>query len=60
MKKLTGWAGIIAVPTAITGFFGQNDPFFGFGEVSGFIASVVLIAFSMGALYIAFKRWYWS
>lgn len=59
MKKLTGWAGIIAVPTAITGFFGQNVPFFGFGEVSGFIASVVLIAFSMGALYIAFKRRDW-
>ena len=24
MKKLTGWAAIIAVPTAITGFYGQN------------------------------------
>jgi len=23
MKKLTGWAAIIAIPTAITGFFGQ-------------------------------------
>ena len=24
MKKVTGWAAIIAVPTAITGFYGQN------------------------------------
>ena len=27
MKKLTGWAAIIAVPTAITGFYGQNVPY---------------------------------
>ncbi|PJI36961.1 magnesium transporter, partial [Methylobacterium radiotolerans] len=26
MKKLTSWAAIIAVPTAVTGFFGQNVP----------------------------------
>jgi len=26
MKKLTGWAAIIAVPTAVTGYFGQNVP----------------------------------
>ena len=24
MKKVTSWAAIIAVPTAITGFYGQN------------------------------------
>jgi magnesium transporter len=27
MKKLTSWAAIIAVPTAITGWFGQNVPY---------------------------------
>lgn len=26
MKKLTSWAAIIAVPTAVTGYFGQNVP----------------------------------
>ena len=26
MKKLTGWAAIIAIPTAVTGFYGQNVP----------------------------------
>ena len=32
MKKLTGWAAIIAVPTAVTGWFGQNVPYPGFGQ----------------------------
>ncbi len=26
-EKLTAWAAIIAVPTAITGYFGQNAPY---------------------------------
>ncbi len=30
-KKLASWAAIIAVPTAITGFYGQNVPYPGFG-----------------------------
>ena len=36
MKKLTGWAAIIAVPTAVTGYFGQNIPYPGFGSRVGF------------------------
>ena len=35
MKKLTGWAAIIAVPTAVTGYFGQNVPYPGFGKDMG-------------------------
>jgi YhgE/Pip-like protein len=35
MKKVTSWAAIIAVPTAITGFFGQNLAFAGFGTARG-------------------------
>jgi magnesium transporter len=31
-KKVTGWAAIIAVPTLITGYFGMNVPYPGFGE----------------------------
>jgi magnesium transporter len=30
-KKVTGWAAIIAVPTLITGFFGMNVPYPGYG-----------------------------
>jgi magnesium transporter len=59
MKKLTGWAAIIAVPTAITGFYGQNVPYPGFGREWGFAfssASIVLIA---GALYLLFKKKDW-
>ena len=39
MKKVTSWAAIIAVPTAITGWYGQNVPYPGFGKTSGVIAT---------------------
>ena len=32
MKKVTSWAAIIAVPTAVTGFYGQNLPYPGFAQ----------------------------
>ncbi len=59
MKKLTGWAAIIAVPTAVTGWFGQNVPYPGFAEPSGLILSVVVITTLAGALYISFRRRGW-
>ena len=59
MKKVTSWAAIIAVPTAITGFYGQNIPFPGFGHQSGFIVSSALIAVLSVTLYITFKRNDW-
>ncbi len=59
MKQLTAWAAIIAVPTAITGFYGQNVPFPGFEHTGGFITSVVLLVVSMGVLYTLFKRRDW-
>ncbi len=31
-KKVAGWAATIAVPTLITGYFGMNVPYPGFGE----------------------------
>lgn len=59
MKKLTGWAAIIAVPTAITGFYGQNVPYPGFGTAAGFAASTSVIAVLMVVLYVMFKRRDW-
>lgn len=59
MKKLTGWAAIIAVPTAITGFYGQNVPYPGFSQWSGFIASTGLIVVLVVVLYAMFKRRDW-
>ena len=59
MKKLTGWAAIIAVPTAVTGFFGQNVPYPGFGHKSGLYASVAIMLVIATALYVSFKRRGW-
>lgn len=59
MKKLTSWAAIIAVPTAVTGFFGQNVPYPGFGKESGFVLSVVVMVVIAAALYLSFKRRDW-
>jgi len=59
MKKVTSWAAIIAVPTAITGFFGQNLLFTGFGTTWGVWVSVGLIAATSYILYIVFKRRDW-
>lgn len=59
MKKLTGWAAIIAVPTAITGFYGQNVPFPGFDRALGFVTSTTLIVVAVVALYVSFRRRDW-
>ncbi len=59
MKKLAGWAAVIAVPTAITGWFGQNIPFWGYGSVVGFVASVVIISISTVLLWVMFRRRDW-
>jgi magnesium transporter len=59
MRKLTAWAAIIAVPTAVTGYFGQNVPFPGFASTSGFVASLVLIVGIAGFLYLVLKKHGW-
>ncbi len=59
MKKLTGWAAIIAVPTAITGWYGMNVPYPGFGQVWGMVTGAVIIAVSAIVLYVQFKRRDW-
>jgi len=59
MKKLTGWAAIIAVPTAVTGWFGQNVAYPGFGQRSGLIASTMVITGLASALYVTFRRRNW-
>ncbi|MCX2934117.1 magnesium transporter CorA family protein [Mycobacterium sp. CVI_P3] len=59
MKKLTGWAAIIAVPTAVTGWYGQNVPYPGFSQAAGVVASALIIIVTSGLLYIAFKRRGW-
>ena len=59
MKKLTGWAAIIAVPTAVTGFYGQNVEYPGINTVAGFVASTRDHRAAGGVLYVMFKRRDW-
>ena len=59
MKKLTGWAAIIAVPTAITGFYGQNVTYPGIESVGGFVTSTAMIVVLVLVLYVTFKKRDW-
>ncbi|GAA0391068.1 magnesium transporter CorA family protein [Microbispora corallina] len=59
MKRVTSWAAIIAVPTMITGFYGQNIPFPGFGHPMGFWISSVLIVVASVTLYRVFRARDW-
>ncbi|MFJ1651835.1 magnesium transporter CorA family protein [Streptomyces sp. NPDC088337] len=59
MKKVTSWAAIIAVPAVITGYYGQNLPYPGFGRQSGFITSSAVIVVLSAVLYLTFKRKDW-
>ena len=59
MKKLAAWAAIIAVPTAVTGYFGQNIPFPTVDTGLGVIVSTLLIIFGAGGLYVLFRKIDW-
>ena len=59
MKQVTSWAAIIAVPTAVTGFYGQNVPYPGFGHVAGFWASTGIMVGLSALLYVIFRRKDW-
>lgn len=59
MKKLAAWAAIISVPTAVTGWFGQNVPYPGFQAHSGLVMSVVIIVVLSAGLYAIFRRNDW-
>ena len=59
MKQVTSWAAIIAVPTAVTGFYGQNVPYPGFGQPIGFWTSTIITVGLSALLYIVFRRRDW-
>lgn len=58
-KKLAAWAAIIAVPTAVTGFYGQNVPYPGYGHHAGFVTSTVVIVALAGGIYAYLRRNNW-
>lgn len=59
MKKVTSWAAIFAVPTAITGFYGQNLPYPGAETVWGVVMSTSMIVGISGFLFWQFRRRDW-
>ena len=59
MRGLTAWAAILAVTTAITGFYGQNVPYPGYGRHWGWITSLVLLVGATTGLWLYFKRKRW-
>lgn len=58
-KKLASWAAVIAVPTAITGFYGQNLPFPGIGHYSGTITSIAAMIILTAGVYLLLRRRHW-
>jgi magnesium transporter len=59
MKKLTAWAAIIAVPTAVTGFYGQNVPYPGFQQHWGVVVSTLVWVVGGVTLYVLFRLRDW-
>jgi magnesium transporter len=59
MRRIASWAAVIAVPTAITGFFGMNVPYPGFEAVSGLVAAVILQITLGVTLVLIFRRKGW-
>jgi magnesium transporter len=60
MKKLTGWAAILAVPTAITGIYGMNFEFM--PELKwqyGYFAVIATIVGLCSYLWLRFRRVGW-
>jgi magnesium transporter len=59
VKKVSSWAAIIAVPALITGYYGMNVPYPGFGKTSGFVVSTVIMVALSAILYVIFRRQDW-
>ena len=59
VKKLTGWAAIIAVPTLVTGFVGMNVAFPLEGTAAGFWVYLAIMVVSGLALWAMFRARDW-
>jgi magnesium transporter len=59
MKKLSGWAAIVAVPTLVTGFVGENVAFPLAGTATGFWVYLAIMVVSGFALWLLFRRLDW-
>ncbi|MFI9382256.1 magnesium transporter CorA family protein [Kutzneria sp. NPDC052558] len=59
MKQVTSWAAVIAVPTLITGFYGQNVNYPGINTEWGFWVSTLVIAVASVGLWWSFRKRGW-
>jgi magnesium transporter len=59
MRNLASWAALLAVTTAVTGFYGQNVPYPGFGTHAGFYTSIGLLLGLSAALYVILRKRGW-
>jgi magnesium transporter len=59
VKKVSSWVAIIAVPALITGYYGMNVPYPGFGRLWGVVASAALMVAASAGLYLLFRRYNW-
>jgi magnesium transporter len=59
MKKLSGWAAIIAVPTLVTSFVGMNVGFPLYGSDIGFWVYFLLMIAAAVVLYLVFRARDW-
>lgn len=60
MKKLTGWAAILVVPTIVFGFYGMNTRLFpSAGSWAGLWVAIGLVVTVSTALFIVFRRKDW-
>jgi len=50
---------VIAVPTAITGFYGQNLPFPGIEHWSGTITSIAAMIILTAGVYLLLRKRHW-
>lgn len=59
VKKVTGWAAIIAVPTLVSGYYGMNVPYPGSGEAVGVVTSTGVMSVACIVVYHLFRRRHW-
>lgn len=59
-RKLAAWAGILAVPTALSGIFGMNfNHMPGFESEYGYLVALAVMGISSASLYVRFKKIGW-
>jgi magnesium transporter len=59
MRKIAAWAAVIAVPTAITGFYGMNVPYPGFAATGGLVVAVVMQISLAITVFVLLRRRDW-